>query len=205
MKLNFLKRIVDNTKSIFLPSKNVSLPSKNKQSSNKTYDIFNVCAYIIHYYSTHDTLISNLKLQKVLYFLQAYFLVNKHHLLFRDNILFCDWGVFVEEAHNYYNRYAGLSIPEREIYVRHIYPEDSLWFDTVPNDIECFSVEDKELMDTVLNRTLSYSSGYLLEVSSKQIKDMSLIKTTLFTKDSFRVVSLVPRREIIRYFNRSVE
>lgn len=131
--LNFLKRIADSFKTVPLVSKS------NKQSTNRTYDIFNVCAYIIYYYSKHDSLISNLKLQKVLYFLQAYFLVNKHHPLFRNDILFRDWGVFVEEAYNYYKSYAGLSIPEREIYVRRIYHKDSLFFDTAPNDIECFS------------------------------------------------------------------
>lgn len=187
--LNFLKRIADSFKTIPLVSKN------NKQSTNQTYNIFNVCAYIIYFYSKHDRLISNLKLQKVLYFLQAYFLVNKHHPLFRNDILFCDWGVFVEEAYNYYKSHAGLSISEREIYVRRLYHKDSLWFDTIPTDIECFSADDKKLMDIVLNKTLPYSSTKLLELSSKQVENMNLVYYKGTTK-------LIPKKEIIKYFNK---
>ena len=121
--------------------------------------------------------------------------MNKHHPLFRNDILFCDWGVFVEEAHNYYKSYAGLSIAEREIYVRRLYHKDSLFFDIIPNDIECFSTDDKKLMNIVLNKTLSYSSTRLLELSSKQVENMNLVYYAGTTK-------LVPKKEIIKYFDK---
>lgn len=41
------------------------------------YSVLDVCRHVINYSNEHDYEISNLKLQKVLYFIQAYFLIQK--------------------------------------------------------------------------------------------------------------------------------
>lgn len=41
------------------------------------YNVLDVCHHTINYSNEHDYGISNLKLQKVLYFIQAYFLIQK--------------------------------------------------------------------------------------------------------------------------------
>lgn len=40
------------------------------------YGVLDVCRYIINYSNRKDYGVSNLKLQKLLYFIQAYFLIN---------------------------------------------------------------------------------------------------------------------------------
>ena len=42
-----------------------------------SYDVLEVCRHVINYSNEQDYGISNLKLQKVLYFIQAYFLIDK--------------------------------------------------------------------------------------------------------------------------------
>ena len=42
-----------------------------------SYRVLDVCRHVINYSNKHDYGISNLKLQKVLYFIQAYFLITK--------------------------------------------------------------------------------------------------------------------------------
>ena len=42
-----------------------------------SYKVLDVCRHVINYSNEHDYGISNLKLQKVLYFIQAYFLTKK--------------------------------------------------------------------------------------------------------------------------------
>lgn len=47
-----------------------------------TYDALDIAAYIVQYCHETGTIVSNLKLQKILYFLQAEFLVNKDECCF---------------------------------------------------------------------------------------------------------------------------
>lgn len=46
-----------------------------------SYDVLEVCRHVINYSNEQDYGISNLKLQKVLYLIQAYFLIDKTKML----------------------------------------------------------------------------------------------------------------------------
>lgn len=48
-----------------------------KKETKMNYDVKEVCRHIINYSNEHNYDISNLKLQKLLYFIQANFLVKK--------------------------------------------------------------------------------------------------------------------------------
>lgn len=45
------------------------------------YDVLDVCRHIINYSEKEDYGVSNLKLQKLLYFVQAYFMLEKKIML----------------------------------------------------------------------------------------------------------------------------
>lgn len=58
--------------------------TQRKKGSTMSYNVLEICRHVINYDNEHDYGISNLKLQKVLYFIQACFLINKkrsHSLL----------------------------------------------------------------------------------------------------------------------------
>lgn len=56
---------------------------KNK---NRIYSALEVARHIINYANSNDQLLSNLKLQKLLYFVQAEFLISQGRTCFTDDI-----------------------------------------------------------------------------------------------------------------------
>lgn len=70
-----------------------------------------VARYVVYYYNYNGWAISNLKLQKILYFLQADFLVNEGEPCFDEEIEAWDYGPVVPEIYHAYKFYGGNSIP----------------------------------------------------------------------------------------------
>ena len=56
------------------------------------YDINLITRYIIAYCNGNGYFISNLKLQKLLYFIQIKFLIEKQELCFPDDIIAVEWA-----------------------------------------------------------------------------------------------------------------
>ena len=75
------------------------------------YTANNVANYILRYYNSKDVWISNLKLQKILYFLQAQFMVSRGYPLFSDPIRAVDWGPMIENVYHNYKIFGSASIP----------------------------------------------------------------------------------------------
>ena len=51
-----------------------------------SYNVLEICRHVINYSNEKDYGISNLKLQKVLYFIQAYFLISTPDRCFNEKI-----------------------------------------------------------------------------------------------------------------------
>lgn len=94
--------------------------------------------------------ISNLKLQKVLYFLQAEFLVSTGKTLFEDQILAYDFGPVIKDVYYKYRMFGSTSI-------------------------FCFGKEkpfvakdDAERIDEVLKEISNYPASYLTKITQNQ-------------------------------------
>ena len=74
-------------------------------------DIMDLSEYIIYYSNIKDYGISCLKLQKILYLLQAEWLITRDKRLFADKIIAWDFGVVVPEVYRKYIQWGGLDIP----------------------------------------------------------------------------------------------
>ena len=101
-----------------------------------SYKVLDVCRHVINYSNEHDYGISNLKLQKVLYFIQAYFLTKKkdHTPCFDEKIEAWDFGPVVPEAYHEYKQYGSGDIPTIESYI--IFDENDItWFQIFLYDI----------------------------------------------------------------------
>ena len=72
-----------------------------------SYNVLDVSRYIINYCNENYYLISNLKLQKILYFVQAFFLEAKNEECFREEIESWDFGPVVPEVYREYRKYDG--------------------------------------------------------------------------------------------------
>lgn len=75
------------------------------------YNVLEVCRHIINYSNEKKYEISNLKLQKLLYVVQGFFLVDKAKKCFNEKIEAWDFGPVVPEAYREYKVYGAVNIP----------------------------------------------------------------------------------------------
>lgn len=115
------------------------------------YSAIIVAQYIIEHCNSIGKTISNLKLQKILYFVQAEFLVSKGEPCFREPIEAWDFGPVVPEVYHRYKVYGSASIPciERQLY----YP---------------FSENDRVMIDGIVDECAKYSASMLVEMTHRQ-------------------------------------
>lgn len=93
------------------------LNSENiRKSVVKPYAAMDVANYIVQYYAKKETPITNLLLMKILYYLQASFLVDGEKL-FREKIEKWGYGPVVPEVYDYFKRNGSLSIKEPVSYM----------------------------------------------------------------------------------------
>ena len=109
------------------------------------YHGLTVADYIIRYSIEKNFSVSNLKLQKILYFVQAEFLVSKDEPCFDDVIEAWDFGPVVESVYNEYAVHGGNLIfsPSESTSGYHI------------------KHNDRELIDGILEKVKKCSTSYL--------------------------------------------
>ena len=119
----------------------------------KVYSALEVARHIINYANSNDQLLSNLKLQKILYF--------------EDDIEAWDFGPVVPAVLREYKFFGSFNIPP----VKHYYVEDeSQPFNfrrVVFYDIDITN-EDKAVIDEVVDYFADYSAVDLTELTQKQ-------------------------------------
>ena len=115
------------------------------------YNVFDVSKLVIRYGNMGMCSISNLKLQKLLYFIQAYFLIGKGTECFPDKIEAWDIGPVIPNVYTKYKRYNGTSIPVSS------------------NNTDCFLVEDEKRIMDVVDFFRDYSSDDLTKLTRDQI------------------------------------
>lgn len=128
------------------------------------YSVKTIAEYVIYYCDKNFNGVSNLRLQKLLYFLQVHFLINEGYALFKEHIVAASFGPIVPII---YKRYA---IFGREEIVRGYYSWEN---DNDFVDISCISSDDKKEINYVLRRAEKISTVELtrLSTNSKPYKD----------------------------------
>lgn len=119
------------------------------------YSVLDVCRYVISYCNRKRYLLSNLKLQKLLYFIQAYFLTSCNRPCFREDIEAWDFGPVVPEAYYEYKKYGANSIPY-------------IFYNPFENKKDVITEDDKQLINYVLDEMAQYSATTLVAVTHAQ-------------------------------------
>ena len=116
------------------------------------YDALDVAAYIVHYCKQKKWPISNLKLQKILYFVQAQFLVARGEPCFYNGIEAWDFGPVVPEVYHEYKIFGSSNIiqPNNKIFSRNI------------------SEDDRNLIEIVVSECNDFSASQLIEITHNQ-------------------------------------
>lgn len=116
------------------------------------YSALQIAEYVIKYSTSQRVPVSNLRLQKVLYFIQAEFLVSKNSPCFNDRIEAWGLGPVIPTVYRKYKIFGASSIP-------------------VPNITNAgrgISKEDIELINEMVDQCNHYSTSSLVEITHKQ-------------------------------------
>lgn len=134
------------------------------------YDVLDIAMYVVNYSNDNDQWISNFKLQSVLYFIQAQFLVYENKPCFKDDIEVIDYGVIIPKVYRCYRKYENCPISYQKQYIK-LGKYDSIWDATFReyNEVQAIIFkEDKRIIETMVDRLKKYSSSELLEIVRNQ-------------------------------------
>ena len=117
------------------------------------YNALDIAKYFITLASPEDEdLITNLKLQKLLYYAQGFNLALYEQPLFSESIKAWQYGAVVPEVYYNYKEHGSNSIPQ---------PDDF--------DIDQYDVETKELLDEVYEVYGQYTAPTLMRFTHKEL------------------------------------
>ena len=122
------------------------------------YNVLDVSRHIINYSEEKDYGVSNLKLQKLLYFVQAYFMLEKkdHVPCFHEKIEAWGFGPVVPEAYQEWAKYGSCDITLIESYM--VIDKDNIWNSyRVQYHDDIIDEDDKKLIDRVIDRFADYT------------------------------------------------
>lgn len=132
-------------------------------------NVLDVCRYIINYSNKRKYGISNLKLQKVLYFVQAFFLINKknNEPCFAEPIEAWEFGPVVPIAYREYKRFGSTDIPTVDSYIK--VDPFNLWNLSIINfNEECLPEKDRILIENVVDQLSDFSATDLVKITQNQ-------------------------------------
>lgn len=124
-----------------------------------SYAAIDVARYCIRYTNGNDGNISNLKLQKVLYFIQGFFFAIKGEECFEDEMEAWQFGPVVPSVYREFKFYGSNSIPSSEG-CNHFFQRIGC--------IDGIEADDKELIDDILKLMSKYSASKLVDITHSQ-------------------------------------
>lgn len=134
------------------------------------YPVLNIAKYIIKHEHDAGREISNLRLQKLLYFVQAKFLAEKRPPCFSDPIEAWDFGPVVLSVYHEYKMFGGLDI--------------------LTSETECsIDSETSSVIDNILDYCAPYPSYQLSDIAHSQqpyIRARQNLFSTVITIDAMR-------------------
>lgn len=113
------------------------------------YSVIDVCHCIVNYCNEKNYSLSNLKLQKILYFVQAYFIKFLGHPCFEEDIQAWDFGPVVPEAYHAYKHFGGGEI-------------------IGDGETEKLTIEDGNLVRIIVDALSKFSATQLVSITHKQ-------------------------------------
>lgn len=116
------------------------------------YSAIDVAKYIIWYCKEKGYSISNLKLQKILYFVQAAFLVDLGRPCFEESIEAWDFGPVVSEVYHKFKIFGSADIPK-----------------AMCNGVESIIIRsDRQTINEMVDQCAEYSASSLVEITHNQ-------------------------------------
>lgn len=126
---------------------------------SRIYRVLDVSRYVIQYSNEKKYRVSNLKLQKLLYFIQASFLLGDR-LCFKEKIEAWNFGPVVPEVYRAYRQYASTSIPTVDY--------DIVGYEYVAKESIHIAEKDKKKINSVIDMFSDYTATELVYITHNQ-------------------------------------
>lgn len=141
-----------------------------KKDIPKVNNVLDVARYVINYSNRKDYGISNLKLQKILYLIQAYFLAftDEHQPCFKEKIVAWDFGVVVPVAFNEYKQFGSTDIPTVKKYIQFNENNDIASIKLIDYDENVLSDDCKSKINIVVDRFSEFTATDLVTLTTHQ-------------------------------------
>lgn len=130
------------------------------------YNALDISRYIINLCNDHDIEISNLKLQNLLYFVQAAFLMEHNTPVFSQDIIAWQYGVLIEDVNQEYRRFGSMSIPKNEHYLD--FSLNTMNFEEIKFDENIIIDEHKEIINAVLYVMINENVFKVIDIIQSQ-------------------------------------
>lgn len=131
------------------------------------YKVMDVARYVINRSYDIGRPVSNLKLQKILYFIQSEFLSDNGYPCFYEEIEAWDFGPVVPEVYYEFKRYGSSIITKIDSYIdfsngswnanRYQFTKDSI------------SLQDRKRIDKMIDLCGQYTASQLVEITHNQL------------------------------------
>ncbi|GEL05469.1 Panacea domain-containing protein [Rummeliibacillus stabekisii] len=134
-----------------------------------TYPVNQIANYIIELAHSKKHPVNNLKLQKILYFLEARFLLEKGESLFNESIEKWKYGPVVPEVYFRFNHLGAESIKQvPQVFDFNLLLQDDFEIKNLNSDTNYnFDSEDKDIIDTTILKLLPIGPFDLVEETHK--------------------------------------
>ena len=133
------------------------------------YSVLDISRFIINYCNEEDYNLSNLKLQKILYFIQAYYLskTESKEPCFKERIEAWDFGPVVPVAYHEYKRFGSTNIPKVTTYIE--LDDNDFWQSKVVEyKDEVVKDSDKDLIRKLVDNFSKFSTTRLVQITHNQ-------------------------------------
>ena len=155
-----------------------------KEELMNLYSALDVARYVVNYANDNDMIVSNLKLQKILYFVQLQFLINNaKRPCFDDDIEAWAFGPVVPEVYREFKRYGSLSIPP----VTEYYDLSNGYWNLEKKTYKTKIAEpDQRVINSVVNICNNHSASDLVSITHRQSPWMDAYgkKNPIISKES---------------------
>ena len=127
---------------------------------NRPYNVLDIACFVVN---EHNELypengITNLRLQKLLYFIQACFIIRLGTICFSERIVAWPYGPVVIEAYEEFKKYGRSNIQ----------PVTSYGAFDIPFFEDVIDTNDRELITSVINMFSDYSDSTLVDITHSQ-------------------------------------
>lgn len=159
---------------IFDVYKSIENIKRGRWMGGRMYSALDVAKYVIQYCGERHYFLSNLKLQKILYFIQAEFLIVKGYPCFYEDIEAWAFGPVVPDVYHEYKIFgsAGIVTSDSVDYAKEIQDQDLNLINGIVDDTAEYSTS--ALVDITLHQKpweVAYSKYRNNKISNQSIKN----------------------------------